>query len=291
LAGKPSLIVALLVAAGTCLGACATGSAILPPAPDQIEDDFALAVTALASQAEACNDDPPEGFNSAGLELLASHAAAWAEQLGQADLAGPASCDLDLLVLNCGRAGTLGLRLAASNTADAASLVAMQRALRVDLALTAGLGRMKAGEVPASPELTGLFGLDPELLTDLVLAEDQAGFLQEYLAANSPLTAEGTESPERAKLVASAQLHRLRAASLTQGLARAEAPDPRQPAYQIERLNGDLTVALAAARIELTLASHYTALPYDFGAEDLITWQLLVAHSWGAELPPWPFVS
>jgi len=276
-----------LVLAATLLAGCAAAPST--PASSQRREavaDLRDAIGQLASHVWACQDTPPDGWNAAGLEALAEHAGQWADHFTVEGVSAAPSCVPQELDLQTRRLATLSARLGATDSSDAAALVAMTRALRVDLALGLDL-------VP--PEVAGVLTAGPEVLTDLALAEDQAHFLLQYLAANTEPDPEEPStdlSTLRQDLVALAALHGERAEVLARALMPADQADPRQAAYQINPAATTDPVAIQAevARIEMALAYHYAALPFNSGAEDLVTWQLLQAHTWGASLSPFPFL-
>jgi len=166
----------------------------------------------------------------------------------------------------------------------------MARALRVDLALA-----RDPDQPLSSPEVAGVLTAADEALVDLTMAEDQARFLIEFMAANTepdPEEGAGEAPTQRQILLTQAALHQGRAEALAEALRQAGLDDPRQVTYLINPEVALSPEAMAAemARIELTLANHYAALPFSTGAEDLITWQILQAHAWGASLTAFPFV-
>ncbi|MCL1898764.1 MAG: hypothetical protein FWG16_08105 [Micrococcales bacterium] len=270
--------------------------------PPGLVENFSDAVMALAGQSEACAKAQPPGWTADGLVRLADHSSQWAERFGGDVTPEPTACFFDEFELQIQRVGTFGARLATSNWPDAEPLVAMIRALRVDLALANG-SEVAAGEpngadpLMAQPEVAGVLSAESSELADLALAEDQAGYLLEYLAANTEPDPDQAEQPEaqpselRHRLIDLAKLHRQRAKAIASALSRADQADPRQAAYLIDRQTGATKDAIATEvqRIELALASHYAALPYNTGADDLLTWQLLAAHQWGAEPTAFPF--
>ena len=279
---------ALMLAMATALLAGCAAAPTSPASSQRREAvaDLNQAIGQLASQAWACLDAPPVGWNAAGLAALAEHAGLWADHFTVEGVSAAPACVPQELALQTRRVATLGARLGATDSSDAAALVAMTRGLRVDLALGSDL---------MPPEVAGVLTAGPEVLSDLALAEDQAHFQLQYLAANTepdPEEPDTDTAPLRQDLVALAALHAERAEVLGRALALADQADPRQAAYQI---NPTATVDAAAiqaevARIEIALAYHYAALPFNTGAEDLVTWQLLQAHAWGASLNPFPFL-
>jgi hypothetical protein len=246
----------------------------------------------LANLAGACAAAPPPGYSSAGLERLAAHAATWAETLGDGRLGAPsggvpgasgpsgpsgsasgeAGCDAADLDRAARRTQTEAARLAR----DSGRGAALNWALAADLALTAGPNDLE------DPGVGGLLLTAGDTLANLVLAEDQAGFVEEFLAARAA-------EPDRAKLVAAAQTHRLRAESMAAQLARDDATDPRAAAYTLPKAETPESIQQTAAQVEYALASQYATVPDQDAAAGLVRWQLLQAAGWGYDLPAWPF--
>ncbi|MDR2378997.1 MAG: hypothetical protein LBD70_06200 [Bifidobacteriaceae bacterium] len=274
------------------LAACAATLPQPTPATESPAADSRNLIAALAgleSMAAACAAAAPPEFEPTGLDLLAAHAPDWFERFAAAwgpAATGPganpsnAECQPATLRRDLTRTRALAVRLAGSGDAadDAASLAtAIARAAAADEAIL--FGSWAAGSPPAAEDLAAL---DPALLTDLALAEDQAGFVGEHLAAQV------SDAAVSAELAAAAALHRDRAEVL---VALSGQPDPRQAAYALGPPTADPQAArerLAAA--ELALASHYAAAPGGSAAEPMLTWQLVQAASWGAKLPALPFL-
>jgi hypothetical protein len=169
------------------------------------------------------------------------------------------------------------LRLAEETGADPVFLAIARAA-----AVAEAIGRDSLAEL-AEPDCADLADLVPETLDALALAEDQAGFLGEYLAAFFE-----AGSAERQAIAAAAAAHRLRAESL---VTLSDSPDPRAVAYALGAPPADAAAASARwATVELTLARHYAQIGLELGggAEPTIRWQLVQAHRWGAELPALP---
>jgi hypothetical protein len=175
------------------------------------------------------------------------------------------------------RSEALSLRLAETDPADPVPL-AIWRALRACRAIG-----QDSVSLTSSPDLADLATLSAEELDDLALAEDQAGFIGEYLAA---LTQVGEL---RDALTQAAALHRARASGLA---GMADSPDPRAVVYRLgEQPVDEATIRARWATAELALASHYAELPVTAQAEAFLCWQLAQAHAWGAELPDLPFLT
>jgi hypothetical protein len=271
----------VLAALAASLAAACTGAQ--PPASQAAATDLANLVQAsrlLGPEAAACAADPPAGWDGDGLVLLADAAPAWAAALdpdgGSEPPGADGACDWDAFRRDLGRVKALSLRVA--ETADGPAPAAVARAVQVAEAI--GLGTLD-GAPP--PELADLANSPPDVLSALALAEDQAGYLAEYLAAR-------LEAGElRDTLTAAGQEHRARGDQL---VAMAGEPDPRAAAYALGDSPGDEASARARwAAVELALASHYAQLPTDQpGTEPWVVWQLAQAHAWGADLPPLPFL-
>lgn len=296
---KSSVLPAAALAA-TLLGGCSAAGPADVAAPSSADDAHNLraALAGLGPAAAACAAAPPSGYAPAGLELLAAHAPAWlaaipapvAESSPAADAAGggdaapvaatasqspgaEAGCDPDALERDLRRTQTLAARLAASSQVA----TAIARAASADEAII--FGTLPDDAEP--PPVEDLAALDQPALSDLAAAEDQAGFLGEYLAAQL------AEGPERERLIASAARHRQRGQTLA---TMAGGDDPRAAAYQLGERPADAAAVHARwAAAELALASHYAALPVNSGVELAVRWQLVEAAAWGAALPALPF--
>ncbi|MDR2567326.1 MAG: hypothetical protein LBC97_14930 [Bifidobacteriaceae bacterium] len=284
----------------TCLVLTSAACAAVPPpvAPPAATDreNLVAALADLGPAAAACAVSPPPNLTAAGLELLTRHAPEWLDALGgvppsgasgsggetsagasfapaASDTAVGAGCEPGLLDRDLGRVRALSVRLSGED----AVARAVARASGADEAIL--FDALAGGQPPAAEDLATL---DPEDLSDLALAEDQAGFVGEYLAAQSP-------DPElAARLEAAAALHSSRGQTLAD---LGGGPDPRQPAYQLGAPPaGPDAIRERWAAVELALASHYAALP-DGAADPLLTWQLVEAATWGAELPALPFLA
>ncbi|MDR3107451.1 MAG: hypothetical protein LBU05_04550 [Bifidobacteriaceae bacterium] len=267
---------------------------------------LSAALSSLGSLAAACAAAPPSEFTSAGLELLARHAPVWQSelaaltQLGLDGLSPVAAdspaCDSDGLRRDLGRVRTLSLRLTEAESGDQigtetappsgveAVAGAVARAAAADEAI---LFDSLAGAAP--PAVEDLATLGSAQLADLALAEDQAGFVGEFLAAR--VNQAWAESEElRAALSTAAALHRVRGQALAS--MAGDGHDSRQGAYRLEEAPTDADAARARwAAAELALASHYAALPGPNATDQMLTWQLVEAAAWGADIPALPFLA
>ncbi|MDR1188433.1 MAG: hypothetical protein LBK95_13435 [Bifidobacteriaceae bacterium] len=276
------MIVIAVGAALLSVGACTVSPPVSAQTLASDRENLASAVAGLGPLAGVCAASPPAGYSAAGLELLAAHGPDWSSALDALEPSAPvaATCDEAALRRDLARTRALAVRLAGAE--DDLVTLAISRAAAADEALTFD---SLAGSAP--PEVADLANLDPALASDLALAEDQAGFVAEYLAAQVP------DAAVQARLVSSAALHRDRAERLVVMGRQADPPqaDPRQVAYQLGEPPTDLDSTRARwATVELALASHYVALPMSSGTDLLVTWQLVEAASWGADLPALPFL-
>jgi hypothetical protein len=268
---------AALVAALSLLAACSSPSA-KEQAVDADRAGLVEASQTIAAQAKACHGaDQAAGLTPEGLELLGAHAPQWVKAL-DAPPGDPAeACDPDGLAHQLDLAQILSLRLWEAGDSPAV-MAAMGRALAVDVAAVHDL------EVP-DPEVADLQPSDAKQLEDLALAEDQAGFVDEFVAATT------ADADLRATVAGLASLHRGRADALALMAADAGGADPRQDAYVLPATPRDAEETGAiTAQAELALASHYAALPYPGGAEGFVTWELTQARNGGAEIPALPFL-
>ncbi|MDR0365351.1 MAG: hypothetical protein LBH68_00740 [Bifidobacteriaceae bacterium] len=300
---KPPIAAAAtaLVATFALITGCT--SAVSPAAKPLDLPDLRAAVAALTQLSAACVKAPPEGWSEPGLVLLSAHSPEWLAALPSpaADAAPPATaspspaptagtCSVDRLVLEVNRVETLALRLATADPPDLAA-GAIWRAVTADQAIA-----RSAAFDSQPPPVADLADLPSEVLADLALAEDQAGFLGEYLAANLPLPPATDESQgpqptavdtRRTDLAAAAAMHRDRGEELAR---MSGAADRRAPAYQLPDLEGtDLATRWGAGL--RALASHYAAVPAGGASDPTLIWLLVQAHQWGAELPALPFLS
>ncbi|MDR0625780.1 MAG: hypothetical protein LBG11_00740 [Bifidobacteriaceae bacterium] len=280
------------VLAATCLATLIGASTACSEEPSAAEqaaasdmENLAAALTTLGPRAASCSSAPPAGLSAEGLALLAAHAPAWSSAVhaanpdlganGSADAVAASNCEPAELRRGLARVRALSVRLAGSS--GDAVLVSLTRASAVDEVILF--------DTPVRedlPTIEDLASLDAAQLADLALAEDQAGFVGEFLAANVP------DADLQEQLSAAAVLHRDRGQALA---TLAAGDDPRRAAYQQGERPADRQGAADRwGQVELALASHYAALPMSSGADRMVTWQLLEAASWGAPLPALPFL-
>ncbi|MDR1798333.1 MAG: hypothetical protein LBR19_00385 [Bifidobacteriaceae bacterium] len=284
-----------LVTAGLAVFAVAGCSVRLPgPVEGQREWDPALLADVMAqaaAQASACVEaGGGDRFTAEGLAYLADHLPQWAQALGAAEATDGSATASPRQVVDCSPGALIDgldrlrglLEMGEDMGAfDGFNLSLVKRALALDWQLAA-TGPVTQ-DLDQAPGIDDLSNLDVAALTDLALAEDQAGFVDEYLAAQAV-------NPElRASVVELAAWHRERAAGLALMAVRAGGVDPRQGAYTLpDAPADDAAVSEAIGQTEITVAIHYAALPYPSPAEATITWELLYAHTWGLELPAFP---
>jgi hypothetical protein len=161
---------------------------------------------------------------------------------------------------------------------DSSDLVAgaIYRAARTDEAIARGT---VVGAEP--PPISDLTDLSTTVLAELALAEDQAGFIGQYFAAQLPA------GIDRLALAAEAEYHQALGQLL---LDLSGEDDPRQPAYQLPAINLE-TVPAAWADTLLALASHYAAVPAPSATDPMVTYLLVQAHRLGADPPALPFLA
>ncbi|MDR1634236.1 MAG: ferritin-like domain-containing protein [Bifidobacteriaceae bacterium] len=308
-------LLAVAAMAATALAGCSPEPAPTAQPDTTDRENLIQALTSLGPAAAACAAQPPDHLQDAGLELLARHAPVWLDALGTpsgdpapAPTSGPASestgpdigestgpetiesggpdanespgpatqgdgCDDDLLLRDLTRVRAFAARLGGEDAVAAA----IMRAAAADEAIV--FAALDGADPPPAEDLARV---DSAALSDLALAEDQAGFIGEHLAAQAA-------DPELAdQLAAAAALHRSRGQILADLGAE---PDPRQTAYQLGEPTTDAGAAQDRwAAVELALASHYAALPAGGAADPMLTWELVAAAAWGAELPALPFI-
>ncbi|MDR2348269.1 MAG: hypothetical protein LBD90_06605 [Bifidobacteriaceae bacterium] len=283
----PNRRACLALALLTLLGGCAQAA---PPSQTQAAaadlDNLRAAAAWLGPEAAACAAAPPAGWSQAGLQLLAEQAPQWSAALeaeAQAKTAPPSQakpaagdCPLADLERDLARVETLSWRVAEARGDGGTVAVAIGRAAR--LAEAIGLGSLEGA--PA-PETADLANLPAETLASLALAQDQAGFVGEQLAAQTG------DAALRAELEAAAGRHRACGEELT---AMAGGLDLRAVAYQLDAPPADEAATRQRwAAVQLALASHYAALPISAGVEAWVHWQLGQAYAAGASLPALPF--
>ncbi|MDR2453899.1 MAG: hypothetical protein LBD51_05045 [Bifidobacteriaceae bacterium] len=284
---------ATTAAAGAAADDAAAASRATTATAGAAADDAAAAARATAAATDAAADDAAAAAATSGAAAATAATTATADDAaaatspaaarataaatGAAAGDGGGGCRLDQVERDLARVEALAWRVAEAAGENAAVPIGIGRAAQ--LAQGIGLGTLAgAGE----PEAADLANLPLDQLAQLALAEDQAGFLGEQLAALAADQALGAE------LAAAAERHRRLAEQL---VAMAGGQDPRAPAYQLGQPPADAAAARSRwAAIEMAVASHYAALPLSQGVEARVIWQLAQAHAWGAELPALPFV-
>ncbi|MDR1825336.1 MAG: ferritin-like domain-containing protein [Bifidobacteriaceae bacterium] len=293
---------AVAVAAGLVLSLAGCDRPALRAVEGQREWDPAVlsqVMGQLGDQAAACVGAPSAAapYRVEGLTLVAEGVPVWLEALGLPASSGEADtatvpdavCQPDVLTAALDRTRQLLDWAGETGNYDRWTWGAVNRGLDMAWLLATSqpvelAGLAGPGGLAEAPGVEGLDDLGTEVLWDLALAEDQAGFVAEYLAVGV------VDDDELRSLVRQvAQFHRERAAALVVASLNQGGGDPRQGAYVLPDTPADAAaVRLAIRELETALATHYGAVPYPSDVDQVLYWQLRWAHAWGEPIPALP---